>query len=385
MDDSEEDYSGISKWKKDKRKFEIKRTIQLQNDEIIRLKNEYKILLKHLSYSNEHFKQVKSIYKSKIQAKRQEISSVQTTTNIIKARMNSSHTKALNAIRANHNKRLQSIRNYYADELGLNQFEEEEEDNNQKEVISSIGSTRMKIADLLNQKYPSSEEQQIKMQGENQEKLKKIMIQVDQDRERCNYLQNKIDEFNSDLQEAKKISSLQQTDIMGSPLKFNASKLEQTMLDKQADLVKEENDYKQNSESQLQRYRVELYNMNQKSGRYKQKIKEINAEAPPELVNALDELKQLEYQHKSIMAQKESLINLNMSIKKSKKRKNETAQNINFCITDLNEVQKENMALKEELRRLDFMIYGRNGKYQKWKFQQPENSPQSPKTVNGEI
>ena len=151
--------SRIPQWEKDKKEFEINGTIQLQTDIIHRLRKEYNCLLNQVSISIDHLKQIKSIYQSKRQSIEQEISSVLTTTELIKTKMNSNHTKAMNAIRANHNKRLHSIRLQYANELSIGKLDTEQRllgndlnDLDDKNVISSIGSTRAKIADLLNPK-----------------------------------------------------------------------------------------------------------------------------------------------------------------------------------------------------------------------------------------
>ena len=362
--------SRIPQWEKEKKDFEINGTIQLQNDEIHRLRKEYNLLLKHVSSSLEHLKQTKSIYQSKIQSIKQEISSVSTTTTLIKTKMNSNHTKAMNAIRANHNKRLHSIRSHYAKEFSVdvinnindNNNEEFNNDNtdNDQNMISSIGQTRAKIADLLNHK---------------QEKLKKIMVQIDQDRTRCQYLQEKIDEMTSDLEEARKISSLHKTEvILKSPLKFDFSKMEQKLLDRSADAIKEESQYKDDSENQIEQYKAQIHEIKIRSEKLKKKISKADGKVSPELEEKLNELKDLEREHDSILKQRQMLSDIQSSIQKSKKKKKKVSDEISFCVSNLDEYKKENLALIEEIRRLDFMIYGRNGKYQKPKYT-PIGSP----------
>ena len=360
--------SRIPQWEKDKKNFEINGTIQLQNDEIHRLRKEYNLLLKHISNSIEHYKQTKSIYQSKIQSIKQDISSVSTTTALIKTKMNSNHTKAMNALRSNHAKRLHSIRLHYAQELSVDNIDinndeyhniNDDLDDDQK-VISSIGSTRAKIADLLNHKQEKEKENDI------QDKLKKIMLQIEQDRTRCKYLQEKIDEMTSDLEEARKISSLQQTEvILKSPLKFDYTKMEQKLLDISADAIKEESQYKEDSENLIARYRTQIRETKLKTDRYKKRIDKLDGKTTPELETKLNELNNLEQEYDSIMKQRELLSDLQSSIQKSKKKKKKMSDEISFCMSNLAEYKRENDALREEIKRLDFMIYGRNGKYQK--------------------
>lgn len=362
--------SRIPKWEKDKKNFEVNGTIQLQNDEIHRLRKEYNLLLKHISNSIEHLKQTRSIYQSKIKSIKQEISSVSTTTELIKTKMNSNHTKAMNAIRSNHNKRLHSIRMHYAQELSLdnldyNNGEHINNDNfdEDQNIISSIGSTRAKIADLLNHKQEKEKENDI------QGKLNKIMMHIEQDRARCTYLQTKIDEISSDLEEARRISSLQQTEmILKSPLKFDYTKMEQKLLDHSADAIKEESQYKEDSENQIQRHRNQIREIKIQTDRLKKKINKADGKVAPELETKLKELNDLEQEYDSILKQRELLSNLQTSIQKSKKKKKKVSDEISLCVSNLNEYKRENDALREEIKRLDFMIYGRNGKYQNPKF-----------------
>lgn len=375
--------SRIPQWEKDKKEFEINGTIQLQTDIIHRLRKEYNCLLNQVSISIDHLKQIKSIYQSKMQSIEQEISSVLTTTELIKTKMNSNHTKAMNAIRANHNKRLHSIRLQYANELSIGKIDTEQRllgndlnDLDDKNVISSIGSTRAKIADLLNHKVEKEKE------NDTQEKLNRIMLQVDQDRKRCAYLQQKIDEMTSDLEEARKISSLHQTEIiLNSPLKFDYTKMEQELLDRSADIIKEESEYKEDSENQIEQYRSQIRDIRIKSDKLKKKIKKADGKTSPELEAKLKELNDLEQEHDSILKQRQMLSNLQASIQKTKKKKKKVSEQISFHVSDLVEYKKENLALIEEIRRLDFMIYGRNGKYQKPKFT-PIGSPVARRSPN---
>lgn len=375
--------SRIPQWEKDKKEFEINGTIQLQTDIIHRLRKEYNCLLNQVSISIDHLKQIKSIYQSKMQSIEQEISSVLTTTELIKTKMNSNHTKAMNAIRANHNKRLHSIRLQYANELSIGKLDTEQRllgndlnDLDDKNVISSIGSTRAKIADLLNHKMEKEKE------NDTQEKLNRIMLQVDQDRKRCAYLQQKIDEMTSDLEEARKISSLHQTEIiLNSPLKFDYTKMEQELLDRSADIIKEESEYKEDSENQIEQYRSQIRDIRIKSDKLKKKIKKADGKTSPELEAKLKELNDLEQEHDSILKQRQMLSNLQASIQKTKNKKKKVSEQISFHVSDLVEYKKENLALIEEIRRLDFMIYGRNGKYQKPKFT-PIGSPVARRSPN---
>ncbi|KAK8888477.1 hypothetical protein M9Y10_039556 [Tritrichomonas musculus] len=375
--------SRIPQWEKDKKEFEINGTIQLQTDIIHRLRKEYNCLLNQVSISIDHLKQIKSIYQSKRQSIEQEISSVLTTTELIKTKMNSNHTKAMNAIRANHNKRLHSIRLQYANELSIGKLDTEQRllgndlnDLDDKNVISSIGSTRAKIADLLNHKMEKEKE------NDTQEKLNRIMLQVDQDRKRCAYLQQKIDEMTSDLEEARKISSLHQTEIiLNSPLKFDYTKMEQELLDRSADIIKEESEYKEDSENQIEQYRSQIRDIRIKSDKLKKKIKKADGKTSPELEAKLKELNDLEQEHDSILKQRQMLSNLQASIQKTKKKKKKVSEQISFHVSDLVEYKKENLALIEEIRRLDFMIYGRNGKYQKPKYT-PIGSPVAKRSPN---
>ena len=370
----------IALWKKEKKEFEINKTIQLKKDEIHRLKKEYSLILTRLSQAHDHFHQSKSIYISKIKSLQSQIESIPTAKSIKITKLNSQHTKSMNELKNRHSSRLQNIRMKYEKELFRDDLGNEDDN-----VISSLDSTRSKIADLLGleneEKQPESMRvnhiqnerhdhinnmNEIEKENAIQEKLMKIKEQVDDDRKRIKYLEEKIDVMKSDLEEAREISNSQRTEIiMKSPLKFDEHQKQHKLLMKEANIVSEENRYKDSSENQIESLRAGIHATQIRIDHLKHNIKHAQANVPSDLENALEELKDLEEDNSAIIQQHKTMNDIKLSISKHKRKRKRMEKSMTFAITSLNEAQKENLALLEEIRRLDYMIYGRNGQYQK--------------------
>ncbi|OHS97904.1 hypothetical protein TRFO_35778 [Tritrichomonas foetus] len=333
------------------------------------MKKEYALLLKHLENSSNHFQQTVSIYKSKIKSLKQEIDSVATAKAFAITRLNSQHTKAINAARARHAKRLTRVREKYEEDILFNDEDDMNEGKGDK-YLSSIDSTRAKIADVLNGKTEGNGNdifiQHAKdKEQESTEKLNRVTAQIEKDRNRIKYLEEKIREVKADLEEARKIAQSQQTDlILSSPLKIDDSKRDEKLLYHSANAIAQENQYKTQAENQIEQIRAMLHQTRVKIDRYTQNVKNMKARSPPELEEALEELNDLEEEHKEMLRRKKMLSDMKSSIMRNKRRKKTIAEEIFFSTTALNEAQKENISLLEEIRRLDFMVYGRGGKYQ---------------------
>lgn len=350
----------MQKRKAEKELYDKQRTVQIQNDEIERLKIELKAILRQSVEMQDRLAQTESIYTSRIFEMKHQLSMLPTRISHKRSQLIRKHTQALNDCRTLHHNLLERIRRKYERKLSqlaestLNTTEIEPD-----ELVDSIDSTRSKIAELLHVK---SEKQELRIR----DKLSRLSMQVEGDRKRSKQLQASIDHLRSELEQAKAISASKTIAMTLEVPAIDTSREEESLLLAKANMVSEETMFRQECHQALEKLRAEIVEKQALAHRLRKNIRESRTDDSEPLQRATDELAQLEQAHENLIQQRKEREELSVAgkVRTERKRQQGLVKQIIETREALEEAKLEYKTLMTELKRLDFMVYGRRGKYQ---------------------
>jgi HAMP domain-containing protein len=345
--------AGIEKRYVEKEMFRRERTLQLQSDEIGRLNEEFKRLIQHVMDLKEHRVKAESLCQARIFDLKREISLIPTRTSIQKSQMVSSQTNAISACQLAHQNLFNKIRSEYEQKLSEISFSIEEE---QTSVVSSIGSTRAKIAEVLGRKAQLQE-------ARIQEKLEKINQQIAADRPRIAELQDAVDRIREEIQRDKQLLDIgPQEDI--NNIAREEEREEQNLLLVQANALAEEHQFRDSCRRDLEKLKSEMAEAQIKLGTLKHRVRETEVSENSDLQSALKERERLEEKRRKLIASKRNPRASVEGISRERTKQKDLVGQMGGSRRALNEALAERERLLNELRRLDFMLFGRSGKYQ---------------------
>ena len=131
-------------------------------------------------------------------------------------------------------------------------------------------------------------------------------------------------------------------------------------------MVAEETVFRQESHKELEKMRSMITDKQTLTHKLRKYIRESKTDDSEPLERATEELSRLEETHQILMQQRKERDELSAAkkIKSERKRQHELNSHIQATRDALNEARAEHETLMAELKRLDFMVYGRRGKYQ---------------------
>ena len=368
----------LSQFRSQKEKYELEKTSLLQDDEIGRLKKELKIITLHCDKAKDHSNETVKMFKKQKRTIINEIKSVPTSLSIIKAKMISHHTKAINSLKNTHYKNLKLLKTQYKETMKIiiqnneviHGYAKDDDDDDEKYDDSFRFGTNYYLFSQAN-----AEETALLHQ------LEATNILIDNERRRAKKLQKQIDKIkkemmNDRIKENKAYkANIQESKTIQNMISENKSRDVDIDAQKIELLSKEE----------AQKYHVKMTNL---INGLRDKIDQIRTKTQMLKINietnqtpsALDldasvkELAGLQQEYRDIL-EKQRRIDKDSYIKEKKKHKTKTkktVQQIKFLIQDLDDARAENAVLLDELKRLDYMIYGKGGQFQKVKRDRPK-------------
>jgi chromosome segregation ATPase len=357
---------GVTKRQAEREFYDAQKTLRLASDEIDRLESELQMTLRQIAELTDGNARAISIYQTRITKLKQEISALATQTSVKKSQLASGHTQQITALQAAHRTALDRTRADYERRLGDVADSSIPEDVESEVLLDSISSTRSKIEDLLQQK---SERQELEIQA----KLSRLTEQIQSDRARVKELEKSIEQLKADLQSAKALASIQKTEVLLAIPQIDTGAEEEHLAVATADLIASETALREASHVELEGMRKRITEVHLKTAKLKRSIRESDTDQTEPLQRAARELQELEADQKSIMLRtQESEARIPRRVHKETRRQAAIIVQKETLKESLKEASAQNATLLRELRRLDFMIYGRNGRWQ------PAPSPTRP-------
>lgn len=367
MKNEEFELTGIEKRKAEAELFQRNKTICLQNDEISRLTSDYNSIHEQIENSLIHNQQVDQIYKNKIYRLRRKISSISSEFSVQKTKTMTQFSNQITEMINQHALKLNQIKESYR--IKISQSSEPEiyieKDPEILAISKSIKETREQINKTMEEQIRNRKES-INKRLNNYTTQLELLHQKEKD---INVL---IFEEKKKLQEAKAFTMLRQCDAEATiqskekGLQTNQSKAEEKLLLFRASALNSENSLREDFQHEIQNIQSQIRDQTQKSLQLQKSIREIKIDEKGELKKAQKQLNDLSEKH--IQAKEEEEKNIQNEIQQIIREKN-YQQECRFAISEhedrLKFLKEEHNALKEEIKRIDFMIYGRNGKFQK--------------------
>lgn len=362
-DDSLDDFT---KFRIQKDNYEYEKTLILQKDEVKRLKDELNLIHTHIQNSKQNFRQTKAIYKKKAKSIKKEIESVPVSTSIITSNLNKIHTKTINTLKHEHHKILKGIRIQFSEKMNLIKTSEAD-----YQIISNSNSEYDHLNDVyVCQNFQNTEEYELEIQS----RLSVLNQQIALRLIKCEELQEEIDKINKTINKERQklfnqISNIQKNS--NHKLGNSQNQIKNHNIDKQKEEQTIEREYqaKESFErdrlnNEINQLRSKVEQVRAKSQELKVKIEAKYTDSSPKLNESMQSLSSLQAAYQQMLNESHSQIFIEKNIHTYKKTIKKTVNRLRISIIDFDEVQKEHDSLLEEIKRLDFMIYGRRGRFQ---------------------
>ena len=363
MNGEEEELSGIEKRKADAIIFQQSKKLCLQDDEISRLQSEYQTLQSQIKSSMQQ-QNVVDIYKRKIGKIKRKIASIPSKVSLARSKIVSFYSDEINILMKNHSEELEKIQILYQQKIQAIISQTYQVDSISEDISKSIELTKKQINDVM-EKSINEKENRIS------ERLNRIAKQIENYNQREKDLLKMIEEQKAKLKEAKEFSSLKKYDAQSTfqnqekIFQVSKTKAEEKVLAFRATMINEENAYClenqnildsiQNQINEKIRRTLELQKLIRENKddqnenlKIAQKKLELLLKEQEELF--LEDINRSETENKTLFQEKDHQELYKIKIAQS--------------ISKLLNVKIEHQSLLDELKRLDFMIYGRAGKYQ---------------------
>lgn len=366
----------LIKFQNDKSDYEFEKTLILQKDEVKRLKDELRLVNLHVSDSQKHFSQIIRTYKKRAKSIKKEIESVPISTSIIQSKLISSHTKTINKIKHEHHKTLDGIRIQYSEQLKSTKIS-----GASSQFFFGENSDYDQLNDAtIYQNFKNAELYEIEVQS----KIQVLNQQIAQQLLRSEELEEEIDKLketiNKEHQQYSLYYSINDNHLttqkhIRKVKKRNGHSQQnlQNLKYYQEEIQNIENKYKNDEANikktfidELDQIRQKINQVRKKSQELKLRIDTKNTDSSPELNQSIQSLSNLQAIYQQMQEVSNVQIPAGKEIRVNKKILKQTIIQLQVSVDDLNEIQKEHDSLLEEIKRLDFMIYGRRGKFQKY-------------------
>lgn len=358
---------GVERRRAEKRAYEQKKILRLQEDEINRLKKEYTVILIQISDTEKNISRVNSIYSEKIAKLNAKISDVtsQKRQNRLKevrkqtAKINSiqeEHTMEMQNMQADFEERIATIKSELVESLRLQKH------NSEQKAIKSIQENAAEAIRL------KSDEQHTQIQ----QRLNELKETVSKYRRRELHLRDAIKNAEREYQVAKvesekKLLQLnaqrkEKVEIVDIP----ASKTEDIINMQRANCIAEINTFRDQATKELDKLNEELNIKKRRIFFLKKAINEAKTTDDSDYRKATYQVAQLgfELEHCKDFSIANSPSKFNKVERQILRRNRIILQQLEKSKNDRDYLIFENEKMRNEIRRLDYMVYGRSGTYQ---------------------
>ncbi|EAY08868.1 hypothetical protein TVAG_051030 [Trichomonas vaginalis G3] len=352
---------------KEKKLNELQEIVELQNEEIIRLKNEYKQLINTINQTESASSQTDIILKKKIASLQSELKNLDTRTTILKSHSSVAHSRMINELQTEHQDNIIKTRIKYESKIAELQLQNK---NNTPvaDILSKIDTTRSKISESLKEKMDQNEKQiqnELASLSDKTKDLEQYCTQLEQKiKQKRNLIQEETDKFKNYITKSEELHKRRTIAIDES----EASIKEQYEMFEKSQLA-EINSIRDKNNSSLEKIRGKIAEQRNKVFKMKQSI----ASGRTDISTSVDEAqrektklsKQLDDQiYSSYTDGEKSMMKV---IKREYVDRQYLMKRLAAYKEQMNEIKKSRNEILTEVKRLDFMLYGKGGKYQRKK------------------
>ena len=351
--------TGVSKREAEREVYDRHKTMRLQEDEIDRLHGDLERLCRNIAEVGDHNTQADAINRQRIADLKKQLLELPTKLSRKKTKLTSAHTRAINSLRDVHKEKLEKLRREYERKLAkMSEKSEMQQLEEEQKFAGSINSAKTKLGEVLKQEMENREKK-------TQERLQKITTQIESDRKRSKRLRAEIAALKVELERARNLAAAKTTKLQLALPEIDTQREEENLLFEKANMVSEENCFRQESHAELEKLRAKICETNSRIAQLKRKIRESDTDDGNVLRYAREDLEKLEKQHYDLTTGRQQRAEENANeLRSAQHRMRKFAREIESISGTLRDAQYENIALLTELKRLDFMVYGRRGKYQ---------------------
>lgn len=356
--------------KNEKAIFERKQILVLQDEEIHRLKDEHFTLLKQIQTTENHFVKVNKLYNDRTSKLRDSIQSYSAKRVTLRIKLYKSHTEQISKMRAEHQANLQKLQTEYAQKMKEAKQNPIKLNSDGRQTSVEVISTSIDRIHTLTERV-----MQEKATANNEiieKRLNEYKSMIESYRQREIDLRQQIDAARKDLtdsRERNKIRLKEATELAHKNSLRNektAAKTDDIMLMQRANNVSKLNEIRVNEIESLEALKESINAVKKKIFEYKTKITDCNVQEIQESKKAQESVDQLVLQldklnNNEIAAH---MMRYNEREKEEKSKSHKFKKLLDSLEKERNLLISENSRLRSEIRRIDFMLYGRNGIHQ---------------------
>ncbi|EAX93794.1 hypothetical protein TVAG_339170 [Trichomonas vaginalis G3] len=365
-----EDLSGLSQRKTEKAIFERKQIIALQDEEIARLKDEHFMLLRQIQTTENHFVKVNKLYNERTTKLRDNIQSISAKRIHSRIQLYKSHTDQITKLRTEHQAALKNIQIEYDQKMK----EEKEKPitlkaDGRQTSVEVIAESINRINTLTQQALQEKEANKNEI---IEKRLTEYKTHIENYRQKELDLRQQIQNAQFELEEARKRNEIRIEEAKELAQKRalrneqTAAKTDDLMIMQRANNVSRLNEIRVNEIQSLENLKADLNEAKKKVFELKTKITDAN-------VSEIRESKKAQESVDKLVIQLDSLNNQDIAThiqqyaekeKEEKRKMHKIKKSLESLVNQRDLLIKDNSRLRDEIRRIDFMLYGRNGIHQ---------------------
>ena len=350
----------------EKKLAELKEIVALQNQEILRLQNEQKSLIEAIDESEVRNSQTETILKKRIAKLQSEISSYSSKKSILRSHSMLAHSKLMSEQQAIHQDNIMRLRTQYESKIAKASLKSNAQSEDTTKIINKIDETCIQISKVLNEKIGKNEQQvqqQLSVLRERIEELRSEEINLRQQIEkRKQAIEEEDNKFKSYIEKSKRLQQKRESVINETT---ETAEEQYKMFDSAQ--TAEENALRDQYDKQIEDLRMKISKMRNKASAMKESIETGRTPDSDLIDDAKIEKSRISQQlDKEVISKDES--GESAMLKKIKAEYKDRK----YLIGRMDAYKKQMKTLKEEkkgilmeLKRIDFMVFGKNGKYQR--------------------
>ena len=339
---------------------------ELQNQEIERLKQEYNSILAQINETEVRNSQAESILKHRIAQLKSEIDNFSTRRAVLKSHTKVSHSKKMNEQQSIHQDNIMRLRTQYETKINETKLKSNQNMDETTNIVTQIDTTCREISKVLNQKHNKNErrvKQQLDALNERIEDLKQyettLQKKIDK---RKQTIEDEDFKFQKYIEKSKTLQE-RRTAVINETI---SSAEEQYQMFDSAQTA-EENAIRDQNNRILEDLRNKIAKMKTKCSSMQQGISSGRTAESDEIDAANIEKARISKQLDDEILQRDESGESRMmkTLKDEYMDRQYLLQRMNKYNEQLKSLKAEKKKVLLELKRLDFMVFGKNGQYQR--------------------
>lgn len=352
---------------KEKKLNELQEIVELQNEEILRLKNEQKQVFEQIAHAEAAGSKADIILKRRIAALQSEIKNIDSRHSILKSHSSQAHSKMIGELQSEHQDKIIKLRIEYETKIAELSLQNSKPPPT-SDIFAEIDTSKADIASALKEKMTNNEKQVQKELLQLDSKIKDLAQYHKELEDKVKLRKNLINEENDKFKNyIEKSNELQKR-------RTNAIEEAQKSIEEQYNMfvkaqLAEENALREKNNEIIEKIRQKISEQRIRTSKMKESIATGRTdtsfkvdEAKQEKIKLTSELDKQIYS--TYTDGEKSMIKV---VKKEYVDRQYLIKRLAAYKEQMNEIKKQRNEVLTEVKRLDFMLYGKNGKYQRKK------------------